>query len=102
MAQYGNWALIQLPSGRWASVWAAVLDLDELAVKVLDESWFHEHNPSAANQAEALRHVLANIGREIVDTPDAGGKRDYLRESYQPVLQRVCEALAQLTKGGKQ
>lgn len=98
LAQYGNWLLVHLPSGRWACVWASALDLDELAAKVLDESWFHDHTPSAATQAEALRHVLANIGREIADTTDAGGKRDYLRESYQPVLERVCAELAQLAK----
>lgn len=90
---YGNWMLVQLPSGRWACIWAQVLGIESMCESVLDGTWFHDNNPDAATRAEALQIVEQGIEREIRDARNNG-----LHDYYQPILRRVRAAIARHSK----
>ena len=94
-ANYGNWLLVNLPSGRWACVWAQVLGIEDMCESVLNGTWFHDKNPDAPTRAGALQLVMQGIEREIRQSRSSD-----LHNYYQPVLQRVRAALARHSKQG--
>lgn len=85
-AVYGNWLLVQLPSGRWIGVWHAVLGIEEMCEAVLTESPRFEGDSLAAsyvNRGDALKVIVAGIESEI----RSSGGRD--EEIMKPFLKKA-------------
>lgn len=53
-ANYGNWALVHLPSGQWGAIWRAALGVEDMCEAILNGTWFHAANPSFSSRAGAL------------------------------------------------
>lgn len=84
--RYGNWLLVQLPSGSWTGVWAAVLDVEEMCEAVVTGSPRFDGDGLAVShlgRSDALRVIVAGIEREA--RHDA--------ETMKPFLQKARMAL---------
>jgi hypothetical protein len=66
-ARYGNWLLVQLPSGNWASLWAAVVGLEDMCEVVLTGTPRFDGDSLAlsyATRSEALQRIVTGIEHE--------------------------------------
>lgn len=80
---YGQWLLVHLPSGRWARVWHACLDLPEMCESILaevdwfyDEVRFHGPNPSFVTRGEALQWLIRGIEEQMRNEQRIGGSAE--------------------------
>jgi hypothetical protein len=86
---YGNWALLQLPSGQWAGIWRAALGVEDMCEAIVKGTWFHDGNPSFSDRIGALEFIVKGIEREILNTRNPADK-----DSLRPFLQSACTALS--------
>jgi hypothetical protein len=92
-ANYGNWALVHLPSGQWGAIWRASLGVEDMCEAILNGTWFHAANPSFSSRAGALEGIVKGIEREIQNERSPSNK-----ETFKSFLQRARNALSrQLT-----
>lgn len=94
-ADYGQWKLVQLPSGRWASMWGACLDVEDMCQSILreDPEWFHEEplfeghppNPSYASKEEALKTIISALENDVAEHP----KYEYFTLHLQSALRAL-------------
>lgn len=93
-AIYGPWRLVNLPSGKWAAVWHACFEIEDLILAILteDRTWFASQITFAApitygSEREALEEIITGLQTAV--------KRDpFLDDSYGPLLKKARKAHA--------
>lgn len=103
---YGQWTLVHLISGRWAAVWAACFDLENMCEMILteDPEWFNEEplfeghaaNPSYATREEALKKIIEEIEDSTLQSP-------LMADVFEPDLKRaridlICHSNSEPTR----
>jgi hypothetical protein len=66
-SHYGNWLLVQLPSGGWKGVWWAVLSVEDMCEAVVTGLPRFDGDGLAvshASRGDALKMIVADIERE--------------------------------------
>jgi hypothetical protein len=89
-ARYGNWLLVQLPSGSWASIWDAVLGLEDMCEAVVTGTSRFEGDSLAlsyATRSEALQRIVISIEQK------SRNNRDQDAETMKPFLKKARLAL---------
>jgi len=90
--RYGNWLLVQLPSGNWTGVWGAVIGIEELCEAVVTGSPRFDGDSLAVNYSrrnDALQRIITGIEREIIHD----GKHGHTAEVMEPFLRKARLAL---------
>ncbi|HDR9473289.1 hypothetical protein [Burkholderia multivorans] len=64
---YGRWVLVELYSGRWASIWHACCDDEEYCRLILSEKFFDADNPSLPTPHEALANIVQEYEEEAAE-----------------------------------
>lgn len=88
---YGNWVLVQLPSGSWTGVWGAVLNVEEMCEAVVTGSPRFDGDGLAVSHAlrgDALQMIVAGIEREIRNAfgHDAETMKPFLKKARLALL----------------
>jgi hypothetical protein len=89
-ARYGNWLLVQLPSGSWASIWAAALGLEDMCEVVVTGTPRFDGDSLAlsyATRSEALQRIVSGIEHE------SRNNRGQDAETMKPFLKKARLAL---------
>lgn len=88
--RYGNWLLVQLPSGSWTGVWHAVIGIEEMCEAVVTGSPRFDGDGLAvshASRGNALQMIVAGIERETRNN------RGHDEETMKPFLKQARLAL---------
>jgi hypothetical protein len=90
-AQYGNWILVQLPSGNWAGIWAAVLEVEDMCKVVVTGAPRFDGDSltlSYASRSDALQRIVTGIEHE------SNNNRSRDAETMRPFLKKARLALS--------
>lgn len=88
-ADYVRWVLVQLPSGRWASVWHECIENEALCESILQEAPEHFETSRYPTQADALKAIVDELEREAASNP-------LVAEFFAPEIQRARADLDKL------
>jgi hypothetical protein len=92
--RYGNWLLVQLPSGSWKGVWGAVLSVEEMCEAVVTGLPRFDGDGLAVSysrQSDALQMIVACIEIET-----RNNQRGHEVETLKPFLKKARLALLKL------
>jgi hypothetical protein len=98
--RYCQWYLVRLLSGKWASVWYASVDIDDLfrAIVMEDKNWFDNQigfapTPSYSSKKEALEYIEARC--------DEAQKKHPSLAEFGRAVENVRRALRKATREEK-
>lgn len=89
--RYGNWLLVQLPSGSWTGVWHAVIGIEEMCEAVVTGSPRFDGDGLAvshASRSAALQMIVAGIESEVLND-----RLGHNAETMKPFLKKTRLAL---------
>ena len=92
---YGQWYLVRLLSGKWAAVWWASINIEDLfrAIVTEDKTWFDNQIvfasiPSYSAKTEALRYIEAECKDEQKEHPSMAAEIGSTLEKVRRALRK--------------
>lgn len=84
---FGQYTLVKLLSGQWASVWTACFDDERYCESILTESFFNDNNPKYPTKNDALKKIVSLLQDESI--PEGSNQKEFNK----PHLYRALKML---------